>query len=180
MVIQNGGNSEVGKYVICLAKRAGVKTINIIRDRPNWDEAVAALTKLGADLVATPETVREKAKEAGLEPILGFNCVGGEVANTMADMLKVSGTLVTYGAMTMEPISAQAPQFIFKDLRLRGFWLSKFSGAAQSLESMHQMLNRVQDLILDSHIAAECQDIPLDDWKTAFGKLDKKALLVMS
>lgn len=179
VVIQNGGNSEVGKYVISIAKKMGVKTINIVRDRPNWDETVQALQQLGADLVVTPETVQEKAKEAGLEPILGFNCVGGEVANTMAEMMKTSGTLVTYGAMTFEPIQTTAVQYIFKDLRLRGFWVSKFSSAGKSKEGFANMMNRVQDLILDSHIAAECQEIPIEDWKTAFGKLDKKALLVM-
>lgn len=119
-----GANSTVGQYIISIAKQKGVKTVNIVRDRPDWQETVDALTNLGADLVATPETVQQKAKDAALEPVLGFNCVGGEVTATMAQMLKRGGTLVTYGAMTREPVIADAPVFIFQDVALKGFWLS--------------------------------------------------------
>ncbi len=33
-------------------------------------------------------------------------------------------TLVTYGAMSKQPLTIPAPLLIFKDLRLRGFWAS--------------------------------------------------------
>lgn len=115
VVVQNGGNSSVGKYVIAIARSKGVKTINIVRDRSDWLDTVSYLEGLGADLVATPETVREAAKSAGLPPpVLGLNCVGGEVATTMLKMLAKSGTLVTYGAMAKLPVSVPAPLLIFK------------------------------------------------------------------
>lgn len=65
---------QVGKYVISLAKERGIKTINIVRDRPNLAELAASLKALGADIVATPETVEKMTKDAGLEPKLGLNC----------------------------------------------------------------------------------------------------------
>lgn len=34
------------------------------------------------------------------------------------------GTLVTYGAMSKQPLAIPAPLLIFKDLRFRGFWAS--------------------------------------------------------
>jgi len=44
---QTGANSAVGRYVVALAKRAGVRTLNVVR-RP---EAAAALLESGADAV---------------------------------------------------------------------------------------------------------------------------------
>jgi Alcohol dehydrogenase GroES-like domain len=65
---------QVGKYVISIAAMRGVKTINIVRDRPNLQDMVKSLKDLGATLVSTPEKVEGDAKAAGLEPILGFQC----------------------------------------------------------------------------------------------------------
>ena len=39
-MIQNGANSGVGLYVIQLARHFGFRTINVIRNRPNFQEAV--------------------------------------------------------------------------------------------------------------------------------------------
>ncbi|OMJ11422.1 Trans-2-enoyl-CoA reductase, mitochondrial, partial [Smittium culicis] len=50
-VIQNGANSSVGKYVIQLANIWGFKTINIIRDRLDFEKDVSDMKKLGADIV---------------------------------------------------------------------------------------------------------------------------------
>ena len=139
-VIQNGANSAVGQYVVSIAKQKGAKTINIVRDRPNWQETVDGLTQLGADVVATPENVQSKTKEAGLEPILGLNCVGGQITTTMADLLQKGGVLVTYGAMTFEPVAVSATSFIFKDITLKGFWLS--GSAAKDPQKHMQMMAR--------------------------------------
>ncbi len=32
--------------------------------------------------------------------------------------------MVTYGGMSMQPIPVPSPLLIFKDIRLRGFWLT--------------------------------------------------------
>lgn len=34
------------------------------------------------------------------------------------------GTMVTYGGMSMQPVTIPTSLLIFKDLRFRGFWLS--------------------------------------------------------
>jgi mitochondrial enoyl-[acyl-carrier protein] reductase / trans-2-enoyl-CoA reductase len=102
--------------------------------------------------------------------------VGGTVATTMANMMKPSGTLVTYGAMTNDSISVSALPFIFKDLRLTGFWLGT---AIKSKEQQRQLLDRVQELIKSKTISSVCTEIPLEEWKKAFVKGPKK-LLVMN
>ena len=54
IVIQNGANSQVGKFVIQFAKTMGMKTVNIVRDPKNKEnpaerkEKIDDLKKLGA------------------------------------------------------------------------------------------------------------------------------------
>lgn len=106
--------------------------------------------------------------------------VGGEVATTMANLLAVGGTLVTYGAMTMEPVALTGPVFIFKNLKLVGFWISKFSGAAQSREAMVKLLDRVAAHIAKGTFKSSgCTELALGDWKKAFDNPSGKAMLVM-
>jgi mitochondrial enoyl-[acyl-carrier protein] reductase / trans-2-enoyl-CoA reductase len=105
--------------------------------------------------------------------------VGGEVATTMAKLMKKSSTLVTYGAMTMEPVAAPAPLFIFKDLRLVGFWLS--GSGIKSKEDGRKLVDRVQELIKGKHITADCVEVPLAEWQQAFDEgLKRKVMFVMN
>jgi NADPH:quinone reductase-like Zn-dependent oxidoreductase len=45
--VQNTANSAVGRYLIQLAKRRGIRTVNVVRR----SEAVASLESLGGDVV---------------------------------------------------------------------------------------------------------------------------------
>ncbi len=38
--------------------------------------------------------------------------------------IRDGGTLVTYGGMSMQPVTASTAAMIFKDITFRGFWLS--------------------------------------------------------
>ncbi|XP_051500871.1 enoyl-[acyl-carrier-protein] reductase, mitochondrial isoform X2 [Myxocyprinus asiaticus] len=80
-LIQNGSNSAVGQAVIQIAAALGLKTINIIRGRPNCAELIEELRSLGADYVITEEEVMSSGLcqifEEVPKPKLGLNCVGG-------------------------------------------------------------------------------------------------------
>jgi mitochondrial enoyl-[acyl-carrier protein] reductase / trans-2-enoyl-CoA reductase len=93
VIVQNGANSGVGLYVIQLARQLGLRSINIMRDRANFQEASDRLKALGADLVV-PEEVAASAMMKRLmadnklaRPRLGLNCVGGESSLEIARML---------------------------------------------------------------------------------------------
>ncbi|KAM4655789.1 enoyl-[acyl-carrier-protein] reductase, mitochondrial isoform 1-T1 [Amazona ochrocephala] len=58
-VIQNAANSGVGQAVIQIAKASGIKTINVVRDRPDLPKLVERLMALGADHVVTEEMLRK-------------------------------------------------------------------------------------------------------------------------
>jgi NADPH:quinone reductase-like Zn-dependent oxidoreductase len=61
---------------------------------------------------------------------LALNAVGGENALRVAKCLASDGTMVTYGAMSLQPLCIPNGMLIFKNLRFTGFWVNKWYDAA--------------------------------------------------
>lgn len=155
-IIQNAANSGVGRYVIQLAKLWGYETVNIIRKRDDVSKLVQELQDIGAseiifqeDLVSSRASLKEKFP-GGFD--LALNCVGGNVAVEMLRHLKDGGTMVTYGAMSREPISVPASLLIFKDIALRGFWMGKWKQDHSSSKEYSEMMKQLLDYIKTGQI----------------------------
>ena len=72
--------------------------------------------------------VRQRLNLKGLPPPkLGLNCVAGESGASLANLLGHGGVLVTYGGTSKQPVSVPVGPFIFKDITLRGFWMTRWS-----------------------------------------------------
>jgi len=134
---QTGANSAVGRYVIALAKLAGVRTLNVVR-RP---EVAADLVEVGADavVVSGPDLAEQLAAALGNDQIsLVLDAVGGDVVTELAHSLVFGGTIVSYGGMSGAPAAISPADLIFRDVRLRGFWLKHWletTPSAQIAES---------------------------------------------
>lgn len=163
--IQNGANSGVGRAAIQLGKLWGYKSINVVRKREDGhEELVQDLKRLGADVVVTDEELsskdfRDKLKEftdGGREPVrLGLNCVGGALVNNMAKYLAPSSPMVTYGAMSKQPVNLPMGLLIFKDISFQGFWVSRWSD--KNLEEKNACVHEILDLTREGKF----QDIPM-------------------
>ncbi len=132
-LIQNAANSGAGQCVIQIAHELGIKTINVVR-RP---ELIDELRSLGGDVVLVDgENLRDEVAAAtGKAPVrLALNAVGGENALRVAKCLASDGTMVTYGAMSLQPLCVPNGMFIFKNLRFTGFWVNKWYEAARQEE----------------------------------------------
>lgn len=128
-IVQNAANSGVGRAVIQLARPLGIRTLNLVR-RP---ELIDELRSLGANVVTTEETdLRKNVRDlcAGAFPKLGFNAVGGASALNVANALAPDSTLVTYGAMSRQPLKIPNSLLIFKNLTFSGFWLRRWKESA--------------------------------------------------
>ncbi|TFY77164.1 hypothetical protein EWM64_g6848 [Hericium alpestre] len=144
-VIQNGANSAVGQAVIQIARSRSLKTINLVRNRENIEELKKELTDLGADHVLTFDELAEKSTRAK-DIRLGLNCVSGKPTALMARYLGQDAHLVSYGAMSKQPLSLPTSLFIFKNLTCQGFWQSRWY-TSRSREEREKMVNELVELI---------------------------------
>ncbi len=127
-VIQNAGNSAVGRYLIQLARAKGLHTVNVVRRAELADE----LRDIGADLVLVdgddlPERVRAEIGDANLP--LGIDAVAGQGTLRLGGALSEGGTVVNYGLLSGQPCQLTADMVVFKGITLTGFWLAKLLGA---------------------------------------------------
>lgn len=136
-IVQNAANSAVGRCVIGLAKQLGIRTINLVRRVELVDELLA----LGADEVALDDDAAVEAHK-DKKAVLAFNCVGGESALRLMNLLGAGGTHVTYGAMARRPLTVPNGLMIFKNLTLRGLWITKWIEGAprEELEEVYGKL----------------------------------------
>ncbi|KAI9033918.1 hypothetical protein CLU79DRAFT_19253 [Phycomyces nitens] len=152
-VIQNGANSAVGQAVIQIAKAWGLKTINVVRNRPDIEELRQELTALGATHVITDDQLGSFETKSQVKSwvgknrlLLGLNCVGGKSATEMARFLGPNGKLVTYGAMARAPLTLPASMLIFKNISFYGFWVSKWT-ETHPKEEREKMLGDLVELM---------------------------------
>jgi mitochondrial enoyl-[acyl-carrier protein] reductase / trans-2-enoyl-CoA reductase len=165
-MIQNAANSAAGRAVIQIAHELGYKTVNIVRRA----ELITELRKEGGDIVLVDsENLRREVEDAiGGPPIrLGLNAVGGESALRLANCLAPGATLVTYGAMSLQPLKIPNGLLIFKDLRFRGIWINKWydnATPAQRMEAFQPLFEMAKRGLLRTKVE---KAYPLSEAKTA-------------
>ena len=163
-VIQNGSNSAVGQAVIQMARQAGVRTVNVVRDREEISSLKARLAELGADMVLTEEEL--KASKLSVRPRLALNCVGGQSSTNLCRALGEKGVMVTYGGMSRGPVTVATSHLIFKDIRLTGFWMGQWYQRQGRSEARLEMIREVTDMISSGALLPpHCELVSLQDYK---------------
>ena len=169
-VVQNAANSGVGHCVIQLAKSLGVRTINLVRRT----ELIPQLVLAGADqvLLDDAEVVDSVRDLCGpVPPLLAFNCVGGDSALRQLKCLAQGGTHITYGAMARRPMAISNGMLIFKDIQIRGLWISRWLEGSPR-EEIDEVYSRLSGEMLagNIHIPVD-KTYRLDDFKAALLRL---------
>ena len=156
-IVQNAANSGVGRAVIQLARALGIRTLNLVR-RP---ELIDELLALGADVVTGEDTdLRKSGRDlcAGHFPKLGLNAVGGANALNVANALAPGSTLVTYGAMSRQPLKIPNSLLIFKNLTFSGFWLRRWKESASPSE-IRETYSRLADFLAHGILHSPVQSV---------------------
>ncbi|MDD5349752.1 MAG: 2-enoyl thioester reductase domain-containing protein [Chthoniobacteraceae bacterium] len=133
-VVQNAGNSGVGRAVIAIAQKIGLRTVSLVR-RP---ELIEELTAAGGDVVLLDDDNAKaeiKARTEGAKIYLGLNSVGGESATRVANALAQGGKVITFGAMSRQPMKIPTGLLIFKDIRFLGFWMTRWYQSATEADA---------------------------------------------
>jgi NADPH:quinone reductase-like Zn-dependent oxidoreductase len=152
--IQNAANSNVGYYMIRLARRMGLRSVNVVRRA----ELVAQLTGFGADicLLDGPDLAERVAAATGQAPIaLGIDAVSGEATDRIAACLAPDGVVANYGFLTEQDCRISPERMMFTGVSLRSFLTSRpmalMSGA--EIAAMHADI--------DEFLAGETLNAPI-------------------
>ncbi|KAL2084946.1 hypothetical protein ACEWY4_020464 [Coilia grayii] len=172
-VIQNAANSGVGQAVIQIAAARGVHTINVVRDRPDLQQLTDRLKAMGATHVIKEETLRRPEMKELFKtcprPRLALNGVGGKSATELLRHLQTGGTMVTYGGMAKQPVTVPVSALIFKDVKVRGFWVTQWKkDHSQDEVAARGMLDELCTLIRAGKLSPPaCTEHSLQDFKKA-------------
>lgn len=151
-IIQSAANSNCGRYVIQLAHRWGIKTVNVVRNIT----LKAELIDLGADVVVLDgedfsEEVREETQDAKIG--VAFDMVGGETTGRIAQCLSDQGVIALYGQVSRMPAQVPINLMLFNHLTLYGFLAeSALRGSGATREGFAAVYDEVSSLILGGQL----------------------------
>lgn len=142
-IVQNAANSNVGRIVIRFAREMGLHTVNIVRR----NDVAEALKVDGADAVIVDEgqdVASAIAQVVQASPKLALDAVGGKMTRALGSALANRGTVVTYGLLSGQPSEVDARDAVFRDIRLRGFWLFDWYQKAplEKIRALHGFLEK--------------------------------------
>ena len=174
-IIQNGANSAVGQAIIQLSKHMKFKTINIVREREDFDELEKTLLDLGADHVITDTFLKSKEMYTFMKdieaPKLALNCVGGRITAEIFKHMAHGGTMVTYGAMSKQPLMVPAGSLIFKDIKLKGYWMTRWTEENRNKTKRANMLKYLLSAIrLEKLETGQCRFVDIRNYASAIKK----------
>ena len=104
------------------------------------------------------------------EPRLAFDGSGGQVSELLGACLRSGGELVVYGATSRQPAQISADQLIFRDIRVRGFWLHRWVASA-GVERVNAELDAPARMNLREHVVAR---FTLEQWPDAQNHLERQ------
>lgn len=142
-VVQNAANSAVGRAVAELARHRGLRTVNIVR-RP---ELLPALSDERDVVVLDGDDLPNAVAAAtnGTPVRLALDGVAGDATDRVVASIADHGTLVMYGAMSGLPARINPAALVFRDIRVRGFWLTRWLSTTPT-EEIRQLYAELEQL----------------------------------
>lgn len=154
-LVQNGANSNCGRYIITLAKQRGIKTCNIVRR----ESVVSELKALGADAViidsddADVLSERVNAATGHASVKLGLDLVAGAASGRLARCLASGGVVVNYGAMSGEPSQIPFHDMFGKEITFTGMSTGR-GMAKRNMAELRRIYAMLADMIAAGQLRA--------------------------
>ena len=143
-IIQNASNSSVGNYIIQLAKLYKINTINLVRRK----EVGSTLKYYGANHVVNMKlSKKEESFIKNSKPKLFIDAIAGLHVNVIASLLAENSTIINYGLLSGENINLDPHNTIFKNVILKGFWLSLWLNK-MPIEEKNKLYSYLAELII--------------------------------
>lgn len=160
------GASAWGKLVIQMAKQKGIWVAATVRQEAQKQ----LLYPLGADLVINTEEekISARMKESAPQGVpCIFDAVGGKLAAQILPSLAYGGTMHVFGLLSLENIPLNSGLLIFKNLNVKGFWLTSWmekSSPEKRKQAIHTVFQHLSNSSLQVDIAGT---FPLEEFQAA-------------
>jgi len=157
-VIQNAANGAVGKALAMFARRRGINVVNLVRR----EDAVKELAELGIhNAVATTEgDWQQKVANitGGASIRAAVDGVGGTASGDLLSALGEGGQLISFGAMSSQPMQISAGDMIFKQAVVKGFWLAKLAPLMPA-EKMKSLIGEIVEGVASGEVKLTVSEI---------------------
>ncbi len=123
----------------------------------------------GDRVVLQGDNLHEDVEEAldGNKLSLVLDTVGGPPVGELAKSVKTGGEIVVYGVQSGQ-LPTLSPDFLFRGLSLRGFWLINWLREAPRTE-IQEVYQTLADLVAGGSLTAVVEQVyPLEQFKEAF------------
>ncbi len=141
--VQNAAAGALGKMIVRLCARQGLRLVNVVR-RP---EQVDALRAIGAEhVVLSSDDVGLCALCEKLSVRFAFDAIAGESTKQLSRAIGIGGRILVYGMLSGAPAQIDTDALVFRRLRVDGFtmyaWLEQTSllGKLRTLWSAQRRL----------------------------------------
>ena len=88
---------------------------------------------------------------------LAIDAVGGAATARLAACLADGGTVVNYGALSGEPCRLSVADLVFRDLRLRGLWVTRWIQDETRAAERKAVYEELRGYVLDGRLSAEVE-----------------------
>jgi NADPH:quinone reductase-like Zn-dependent oxidoreductase len=180
--VATAAGSQLGKFLIGLGAEAGIGCLAVVRR----DALVSPLTELGAaEVLIEGDPGFAEACRAAMEthrPAVLLDAVGGQTSADVFFAMPPGARWVVYGRLsTTPPVLGEMAQFIFRDKRIEGFWLSRWF-RDQPQETVARVLGEVQARFADGRWRTDVSAVvplgeALAELPAAYARHDSKVLL---
>ncbi|MCY7358090.1 MAG: zinc-dependent alcohol dehydrogenase family protein [Rudanella sp.] len=138
--------SAFGKMAIQLCKQKGIQTIGTVRR----DDLNNDLKALGLNEVINTETENMVARVKEITGGKGVSCVldavGGHTASEALKCLGKGGTMLIFGLLSLQDPTINVGLVIFRELTIRGFWLTDWMRRVDSKTRQEVAQNVISSL----------------------------------
>ena len=125
-IVQTAAASALGRMVVRLAQRRGVRVINVVRR----EEQADTLRGMGAKDVLNSESpdfdsqLRDRCHQAGAR--LAFDALAGTMTGCLLTAMPPGSRGVVYGGLSAAPLQLNSGDVIFNQQRIEGFYLARW------------------------------------------------------
>ena len=135
-ILNNAAASSLGKMLIRLARKEGIKLINVVRN----EQQLQTLKQLGAEhiLNSGDKNYLEQLKDLmeTYKPSVLFDAVGGKEASSLIQHAPSGAKLISYARLSEEDLLINPRILIQQEKSIEGFFLGNFTKKQSLLKKL--------------------------------------------